>query len=247
MAGTLSGTPQGICVGGTTTYAISGNSATGTWGTDNASVATVVNGLVTGQGPGTTNITYTVAGTGGCNAATATRSVTVTAPPVAGTISGTPQGICVGGTTTYAISGNSATGTWGTDNASVATVVNGLVTGQGPGTTNITYTVAGTGGCNAATATRSVTVTAPPTAGTLSGTPQGICVGGTTTYAISGNSATGTWGTDNASVATVVNGLVTGAGPGTTNITYTVAGTGGCNAATATRSVTVTAPPRRAP
>ncbi|MBK7944740.1 MAG: hypothetical protein IPJ85_05255 [Flavobacteriales bacterium] len=127
-------------------------------------MATVVNGVVTGQGAGTTNITYTVAGTGGCGPVSASRSVTVTAPSVAGTISGTPQGICIGGTTTYTISGNSAAGTWGTDNASVATVVSGVVTGQGAGTTNITYTVAGTGGCNAATATRSVTVTANPSA-----------------------------------------------------------------------------------
>ncbi|MBL0127511.1 MAG: hypothetical protein IPP83_08625 [Flavobacteriales bacterium] len=43
-------------------------------------------------------------------------------------------------------------------------------------------------------------MTAAPNAGTLAGTPQGICVGGTTTYTVSGNSASGTWGTDNASV-----------------------------------------------
>ncbi|MBK6831594.1 MAG: hypothetical protein IPG92_13035 [Flavobacteriales bacterium] len=242
-AGTIAGTPQGICTGGTTTYTISGNSASGTWGTQNAAVATVVGGVVTGVGAGTTNITYTVTGTGGCANATATRSVTVTAPPTAGTIAGTPQGICIGGTTTYTISGNSASGTWGTQNAAVATVVGGVVTGVGAGTTNITYTVTGTGGCANATATRSVTVTAPPTAGTIAGVPQGICIGGTTTYTISGNSATGTWGTQNAAVATVVGGVVTGVGAGTTNITYTVTGTGGCANATATRSVTVTAPP----
>ncbi|MBK7944739.1 MAG: hypothetical protein IPJ85_05250 [Flavobacteriales bacterium] len=241
VAGALSGTPQGICVGGTTTYTISGNSAAGIWGTQNPAVATVVNGVVTGIGVGTTNITYTVA-SAGCNDATATRSVTVTAAPVAGTLSGTPQGICIGGTTTYTISGNSAAGTWGTDNASVATVVNGVVTGQGAGTTNITYTVAGAGGCGPVSASRSVTVTAPSVAGSDQRHASEHLHRRHDHYTISGNSAAGTWGTDNASVATVVNGVVTGQGAGTTNITYTVAGTGGCGPASASRSVTVTAP-----
>ncbi|MBK9175657.1 MAG: hypothetical protein IPM46_04825 [Flavobacteriales bacterium] len=221
-------------MGGTTTYTISGNSASGSWGTQDPLVATVVGGVVTGQGPGTTNITYTVAGTGGCNAATATRSVTVTAPPTAGTIAGTPQGICVGGTTTYTISGNSATGTWGSQNTAVATVVGGVVTGQGPGTTNITYTVAGTGGCNAATATRSVTVTANPAAptpdsyGPLCSTASPIILGG--------SPSGGVW--------TGVG--VSGTGPytfnpavGTQLLTYTIT-VGGCsNSASTTVNVGV--------
>ncbi len=106
------------------------------------------------------------------------------------------------------------------------------------------YTVTATDndlGCTAS-ASVSVTATAPPNAGTLSGN-QGICVGGTSTFTVTGNSATGSYTTSNSAVATVnASGVVTGAGAGTATITYTVSGTGGCGNATATRTITVTAP-----
>jgi len=68
-------------------------------------------------------------------------------------------------------------------NASIATVnsTSGVVTGVAPVTVTLTYTVVGTGGCLDATATRSVTVTAPPNAGTLSG-PTELCVEEDTIY-----------------------------------------------------------------
>src|SRR5690554_4403229 len=236
-AGTLSGN-QNVCEGSTTTF--SSSVSGGTWSSSNTATATVnSSGVVTGQAAGTTTITYTVAGTGGCADATATRTVTVTAPPNAGTLSGN-QNVCEGSTTTFlsSVSG----GTWSSSNTTTATVnSSGVVTGQAAETTTITYTVAGTGGCADATATRTVTVTAPPNAGTLSGT-QAICEGSTTTFlsSVSG----GTWSSSNTGTATVnSSGVVTGQAAGTATITYTVAGTGGCADATATRTVTVTAPP----
>lgn len=64
----------------------------------------------------------------------------------------------------------------------VATVDrDGKVSGISAGTTLITYSVPGTGGCSNATANRAVTVTAPPNTGTLVGT-QEICVGGNTNF-----------------------------------------------------------------
>jgi gliding motility-associated-like protein len=238
-AGTLSGT-QNICVGQDTTFTSNGNTG-GTWSSSNTAIATVSStGLINGLTAGTATITYTVTGTGGCPNAIATRDVVVTAPVTAGTLSGT-QNICIGGNTTFTSNGT-AGGTWSSSNTAIATVSStGLINGLTAGTTTITYTVTGTGGCPNAIVTRDVVVTAPVTAGTLSGT-QNICIGQNTTFTSNGNTG-GTWSSSNTAIATVSStGLINGLTAGTATITYTVTGTGGCPNATATRDVTVTAP-----
>jgi len=243
-AGTINGT-QNVCVGLTTTF--SSTAAGGTWSSVDPTIATVnsANGIVTGVGPGTTTINYTVLATGGCGPnAIASRTVTVTAPPTTGTLNGT-QNVCVGFTTTFGstVSG----GLWNSSNTAVATVnaSTGIITGVSAGTSNITYTVSGTGGCASVTSpARIVTVSAPATAGSLNGN-QNICVSSTATY--TSTASGGTWSSSNPTVATVsASGVITGVSAGTSTITYTVAQTGGCIAvpsATATRVVTVTAPP----
>ncbi|WP_173964019.1 Ig-like domain-containing protein, partial [Flavobacterium collinsii] len=96
----------------------------------------------------------------------------------------------------------------------------------------------GTGGCGNATATRTVTVTAAPNAGTLSGT-QNICPAATTTF-ISNGTGGGSWSSNNTTVATVdASGVITGKALGTATISYTVTGTGGCADAIVTRTVTI--------
>jgi uncharacterized protein YjdB len=239
-AGTLSGT-QAICLPGTTTFSTTGSG--GSWSSSNTAIATVnaTTGVVTAVSAGTATITYTVLGTGGCSDATATRTVTVTAAPNAGTISGN-QAICLPGTTTFSTTGSG--GTWSSSNTAIATVdpSTGVVTGVAEGTATITYTVVGTGGCADATATRIVTVSNAPTAGTLSGN-QAICLGQNTTFSstISG----GTWSSSNTGVAIInsTTGLIAGVTAGTATMTYTVPGSGSCASATATRTVTITAPP----
>jgi trimeric autotransporter adhesin len=238
-AGTLSGN-QNICIAGTSTFSSTVNG--GSWTTSNPSVATVnaANGLVTGVAAGSATITYTVSGTNGCPNATATRIVTVTAPPSAGTLSGN-QNICVSNTITFSSTVNG--GSWTTSNPSVATVnaATGVVTGVAAGSSVITYTVSGSGGCPNATATRTVTVTAAPSAGVLAGI-QEVCIGATTTFSSSVNG--GTWTTDDPAIASIntTSGLITGVAAGSTFATYTVSGTGGCANATATRNITVNAP-----
>lgn len=76
---------------------------------------------------------------------------------------------------------------------------------------------------------------APPTAGTISGTPA-ILAGGTT--ALTNATGGGVWSSDNTSVATVsASGVVTGVAAGTANISYTV--TNGCGTDVATYAITV--------
>ncbi|MCB9257682.1 MAG: Ig-like domain-containing protein [Chitinophagales bacterium] len=234
-AGSLSGV-QAICLPGTSAFSTTGSG--GTWSSSNTAVATVnaTTGLVTGVAAGTATITYTVVGSGPCANATATRTIEVFSTITAGTLSGT-QAVCAGSTTSF--SSTVSGGTWSSSSNGIATVnaSTGVVTGVSAGTATITYTIAGVGACPSASATRTVTVTAAPSAGTLSGA-QSICLPGTTNF--SSTVSGGTWSSSNTSVATVnASGVVTGVSVGSATITYTVAGTGGCSNATATRTVTV--------
>jgi hypothetical protein len=180
-AGTLSGTSS-VCLSGTTTFTSDGNSG-GAWSSANTSVATINSstGLISPVGTGSSLITYTVNGSGGCSNATATRTVTVTANPNAGSLSGT-QNICIGGTTSFTSSGESG-GTWSSDNTSVATVnSSGLVSGLSNGTATITYTVSAAG-CSSSSTTRTVTVNNNPAAPT-GATGATICGSGTATISV---------------------------------------------------------------
>ena len=92
----------------------------------------------------------------------------VTTAPSAGTLSGS-QTICAGGSSTF--SSTVSGGTWSSSNTGIATINSstGVISGVSAGTATMTYTKAGTGGCSNATATRTVTVTAAPTVGTVVG------------------------------------------------------------------------------
>ncbi|MCM1233096.1 MAG: Ig-like domain-containing protein [Ruminococcus flavefaciens] len=214
-----------------------------TWTTSDASIATVdESGKVTGVGEGTATITATA-----CNGLTATCNVTVVAEPPAVV---EPTGITLDKTSCNIEKKNSFTliatvapenvtngiVSWGTSNASVATVANGVVTGVGVGTATITATT-----CNGIVAECVVTVDPIK--------PNGIMLNKGSLDIVAGEAFTLTasvtpedtddktiiWSTSNASVAIVVNGVVTGVGEGTATIT---AKTG--NGIEATCEVTVT-------
>ncbi|WP_198673006.1 beta strand repeat-containing protein [Algoriphagus litoralis] len=233
--GTLSGN-QDICIGGDTQLLSS--TSFGTWSSGNPAIATVSStGLVTGISSGTVDIFYTLPASGGCPAPQTSISITVTAPPDAGILSGT-QEVCEGGTRTFSstISG----GTWSSGNPAVATVdpSTGVVTGVSPGSAILTYTVSGSGGCSDDFETRSITVTPLPDAGTLSGVNE-LCVGESSTF--SSTTLGGTWSSSNPAVASINSstGEVTAVSSGSITITYTVAGSGSCPDDTATRSLTI--------
>ena len=195
-----------VCAGSTVT--LRDTSMTGESYTSSApSIATANNtGLITGVSAGTTTITYTI--NTGC---ITTQVITVNPLPV---ITGNTASICVAATMqlTDAVSG----GTWATSNGSIANVgLAGLVTAAASGTVTITNHSAA--GCASSTI---VTVNPVPVInGALS-----LCAGGSVT--LSDIIGGGTWGTSDASIATVgsATGIVTGEGTGgIVQITYTAA------------------------
>lgn len=238
-----------ICQGGTSAGlgGSTGGSATGGSWSDGAvggtfsPNATTLNATYTPPSTynGTVTLTLTTSG-GSCGTSSASKNLTVTAPNAA-TISyaGTP--FCKSLTTAQAVTRTGTTG--GTYTASPAGLTINASTGaitpssSTAGTYTVTYTMAATG-CNAATATTSVTITAVPSAGTLSGTLS-ICPNGSTTLAstVSG----GAWSSSSDAIATINSstGLVSGVSAGSATMTYTVTGTGGCSDVTTTSTVTV--------
>ena len=193
-----------VCVGGTSTLsdAISG----GTWSSVSTGVATIgsTTGLLSGISAGTSIISYILSS--GCYATT-----TATVNPGAGTITG-PTTVCE--TSTISLTDVTTGGTWSSSssNATVGSTT-GIVTGVTAGTATITYTITSTG-CYVSIP---VTVNATPTA--ILGTTT-VCLGGTSTLsdAIGG----GTWSSVTTGVAGIgsATGVMTGAGAGTSVISY---------------------------
>jgi uncharacterized protein YjdB len=204
ISGTLS-----VCTGSTTT--LSDASPGGTWSSATPAVASVVagTGVVTGNTPGTSVITYTLST--GC---IITATVTVNQTPL--TIGGTPV-VCVGSTTT--LTETTPSGTWSSNNTALATVGagSGVVTGVSAGNLVISYVIAATGCFN------STPVTVNPLPASIGGT-LAICSGLTSTL----NDATpgGSWTSGTPAVATIGGGTgvvnAVGAGPGNSTITYTL-------------------------
>ncbi len=213
-----------------------------TWSSEDSSIASVDNGVVTAIGEGTTNIVVTTDD----GEKTATCSVTVLQSeepepepepeviPVEG-IALNLQNVTVemGKTTTLeaTITPDNATNknvTWSSENSDIATVNNGIVTAIAPGETTVTVTTQD----GQKTAECIITVIEPEPEEIhvekveLNLQDISLEIGETATLVavITPNDATNknvTWTSANENIATVSNGLVTAIGPGETMITVT--------------------------
>ena len=231
-AGTITGTTN-VCVG--LTINLTDGTGGGLWTSGSTGIAVVgTNGVVTGMASGSAVISYTV--TNGCGSASATELVTVNGIPGAGTISG-PNTVCAGGAT-ITLADFTGGGLWSSGSTGVATVGSaGLVTGVASGTAIISYMVSNS--CGTAYATKTVTVTALPNAGSINGGPI-VCLG--TPISLSDAVTGGVWSSGSTGIAVVGStGVVTGVTSGTVLISYTV--TNSCGSASATKMLTVNALP----
>ena len=196
-----------------------------TWTSSNASVATVSYGTVNTLAVGTTTITARTS-----NGKTATCTVTVY--PKVSSISVSPSSttMSAGNTkqlsaTIYPSNAGNKEVTWKTSNYSIASVdANGLVTAKTGGTVTITATSKENSNI---TATCSITITQLPEKVTLSRSSLSLSeIGNTETLTanvtpVTATNKTITWSSDNTSVATVSNGVVTAKNYGIANITAT--------------------------
>lgn len=226
-AGTISGVPT-VCAGSVTT--LSDLASAGVWTSSATGVATVSSsGVVSGGSAGTSIVSYTV--TNSCGIATSSIIVTVNPLPDAGSISGTPI-VCAG--STIVLSNSSSGGVWTSSVTGVASVSSaGVVSGNNAGTSVVSYAV--TNSCGTASAITIVTVNPLPDAGAISGAST-VCAGATT--ALSNLSATGTWSSSPAIIASInSSGIVSGINAGTSTIVYTVVNS--CGIATASAIITV--------
>ncbi len=226
-AGSISGA-SAVCVG--SSAALTDAAAGGIWSSSSTAIATVGigTGLVTGVSAGTVTISYTV--TNGCGSVSATATTTVLTIPGAGIIVGAPL-VCAGTFTTLsdAVPG----GVWSSSNSHATISGTGVLTGVSPGTDTIIYTV--TNICGTASTTKTITIGAFLTAGTITGA-SGVCAGASVT--LTDPAVGGVWSSSNTNAAVgSVSGIVTGLSGGVSVISYTVSS--GCGSAFATKTITI--------
>lgn len=179
-----SGGAGGGCAGSAANgFGITGGG--GTYPGGNGGYSGTIGNYVGGGGGGGGN------NSSGANGARGLVVITWTCPANAGTLSGT-QTVCIGSTTTF--SSNVIGGSWNSSNIVIATIdpSTGIITGQEAGSATINYTVTGTGGCTTRTATRSITVNAPPSAPNIGTITQPTCVTSTGSVVLNGL-PTGNW------------------------------------------------------
>ena len=227
-----------------------------TWSTNNSSVATVSNGVVTGKSAGTATITATA----GSYSATCTVSVANATIAVTGiSLDKTSTKVATGKSITLiaTVTPSNATDktiTWTTSNSSIASVNNGTITGKSTGTATITATAGGK------SATCSVTVVTTGTNGWIGSASAGTISAETTSFGAVGGTGnilnttsanvgtlkyrvynsdgiTYTDNTPSISYSWIINGeglSTTGGSNATTTITYANRGTTAGNERTGT-------------
>ena len=207
------------------------------WSSDNVTVATVKNGIVSAVSEGTAVITVTSSG-----GLTASCTITVEHGAQSVQLDRTEATVLIGQSVTLQATMQPAdaqeTLSWSTSNPAVATVQGGVVSAVSRGSAVITVTTT-----SGKTASCTVTVTLPPAESiTLNQTALQLYPGKTATLEAAmlplNAGDTLTWTSNNPAVATVQNGVVTAIFDGTAIITVTASPSG----KTASCTVTVDGP-----
>ncbi len=230
--------------------------ADATWASTTSTTATISNadgseGLATAEGPGTTTISATYGGHTGSTGLTVTAAtlVSIAVSPITPSIADgtTLQFIALGTYTDGSTQNLTDTATWGTTDATAATISNadgseGLATAVDPGSTTISATSGGITGSTTLTVTMATLVSIqvdPVTPSIANGTTQPFIATGTYTDGSTQNLTNlATWSSTNINVATVTNsvpkGIATGVAEGESTISATFGGKTGSTVLTVT-------------
>jgi hypothetical protein len=237
-----------ICNGSSTTLTATGGNSSSQWYTGSCGGTQVGTGSSITISP-SSSTTYYVANQGLCGITTcASATVTVTAPPNAGT-NGSAN-FCSNGASAnlYSSLGGtpSTTGTWSGPSA----LGGGHLGTYDPVTMNpgtYTYMVTGSGGCSDATATVSVSEISSPTAPIIGIITQPTCTVPTGSVALGGLPSSGSW------TVTAAPGGATITGSGTTanfgglapnqTYTFTVTNSGNCTSPSSLNALVNPIPP----
>jgi Secretion system C-terminal sorting domain len=224
VAGTITGV-SALCIGSVTTVhdTVSG----GTWSATNLH-AFISGNIVLAFSKGVDTILYTV--TNSCGSATASKLLTIDSMPNAGTIFGLGN-ICVNASDTF--TGNMSGGVWAASNSIGAFSGNVLVAGSAAGIDTVSYTISNSCGSNITYKT--VTVSAVPSPGTVSGVAA-FCAGSSITVYDTTGTAGGSWSMSNA-LAVNTGNVISGVAAGQDTVYYTVSNV--CGAFTALGIITV--------
>ena len=157
----FSATPTTICLGDAIAFTdtSSGSPTSWSWDFGDGNSSTAQNPTHVYATAGTYDVKLVVTNSGGSDSLTKMGYITINGPPIAGTITGASS--IVSGALSYLTTDGDLGGTWSSSNTAVATInpTNGIISGIAIGTSIISYTVTGTGGCSDSTSTLLVSVT----------------------------------------------------------------------------------------
>ncbi|NDC42424.1 MAG: T9SS C-terminal target domain-containing protein, partial [Chitinophagia bacterium] len=233
-AGTISG-PTGVCQGSFIT--LTSSVAGGRWSSSTPAIASVAatTGSVRGNSAGMVVITYT------SGSAVSTYAVLVNNNTI-GAVSGVSS-LCPSTSTTF--TDLTPGGTWTNSNPSIGSINagTGVYNATASGADTIKYTVVNA--CGVITAKRNISVTLPPSPGSISGTLSTVCNGRSFTYTNSVRG--GVWAFSNPTVATIAavsspSVTITGMAVGADTLMYTVTGACGLTS-TVTRVININTVP----
>lgn len=218
----------------------SSNANSYSWNFGDGATSTLANPSHTYQEDGT--YTVTLSATNACGTVTATQTITIVMPPVAGFSANSTSG-CASLSVQFnnESSDNAASYAWEFPGGSPATSTaeNPTVTYSTPGTYTVMLTVSNSAGSNTFTQTNYITVNGAPSVGFDVNTNVNVATFNNTT---SGGATSYAWNFGDGGTSSLENPTHTYAGDGTYTVTLTA--TNACGTSTSTESVVITSLPQ---